>query len=351
VHVVVFGATGNVGSSLVRVLAEEPQVDSILGVARRLPDLDLPKTEWAEADVVGDELVPFVRGADVVVHLAWLIQPSRDLELLWHANVEGSSRVFEAVAAAGVPALVYASSSGAYSPGPKHRLVNEGYPTGGVHSSFYSRHKAEVERRLDLFEREHPEVRVVRLRPGLIFKREAAAAIRRLFAGPLLPGSLLRPGLVPVFPDVSGLRFQAVHSFDVAEAYRLAILGDVRGAFNVAAEPILDSQRLAQLLGARVVHVPSGFARGAVSLLWRLHLQPTSPGWLDLARSVPLVDTTRARTELGWTPRFTAEQAFRELLEGLRDGAGDATPPLAPRSGDPLRAHEPASGVGSRSGH
>ena len=81
-----------------------------------------------------------------------------------------------------MPALVYASSVGAYSPGPKDRRVDESWPTAGIESSFYSRHKAEVERLLDRFERETPSVRVVRLRPALIFKREAASGIRRLFA-------------------------------------------------------------------------------------------------------------------------------------------------------------------------
>jgi hypothetical protein len=110
--------------------------------------------------------------------------------------------------------------------------VDESWPVGGIRTSFYSRHKAEVEYMLDRFELEQPHVRVVRLRPGLIFKREAATGIRRLFVGPFLPNKLLRPGLLRVIPDVPGIRVQAVHSLDVGEAYRLAIVGDARGAFN-----------------------------------------------------------------------------------------------------------------------
>ena len=104
--------------------------------------------------------------------------------------MDGSARVFRAAADAGVASLVYASSVGAYSPGPKDRRVDESWPANGITSSFYSRHKAAVEKLLDRFEREHPQVRVVRLRPGLIFKREAASGIRRLFAGPFLPSPL-----------------------------------------------------------------------------------------------------------------------------------------------------------------
>jgi nucleoside-diphosphate-sugar epimerase len=306
--------------------------------------------EWRSVDVATSDLVPHLEGADAVVHLAWLIQPGRDKGRLHRVNVEGSARVFRAAARAGVPALVYASSVGAYSRGPKDRQVDESWPTGGVDSSFYARHKAEVERLLDAHEREHGGMRVVRLRPGLIFKREAASQIRRLFAGPLLPGSLLRPGLVPVVPAIERLRFQAVHSQDVGEAYRLAIVGDVRGAFNVAAEPVLDPPELGRLLRARPVRVPTSLLRGGAALSYRLHLQPSEPGWMDMALAVPLMDAGRARDELGWRPRRQSGEALLELLEGMREGAGFDTPPLQPGGAGPLRLREFLSGVGSRSG-
>ena len=347
-RVVVVGATGNTGTSLVPRLAEEAGVDSILGVARRLPESDGGKIDWAQADIASDDLVPLFRGADAVVHLAWLIQPSRDLTHLWRVNVDGSARLFRAVAEAGVPALVYASSVGAYSSAPKHEAVDESWPTNGIATSFYSRHKAEVERRLDRFEREHPDVRVVRIRPALIFKREAASGIRRLFAGPFLVNPLLHPSLIPVIPDLPNLRFQAVHSYDVGDAYRLAVTGDVRGAFNVAAEPVLDPAELGRILDARPVPFPPGIARRLTSLTWRLHLQPTPPGWLDLALGVPILDTTRAREELGWRPRHTAAEALLDLLAGLREGAGAETPPLSPETGGPARLEEITTGVGER---
>jgi nucleoside-diphosphate-sugar epimerase len=347
-RVVVVGATGNVGTSLLEALGREPAVESVLGIARRLPALDFPNTEWVQADISRDDLVRHFRGADAVVHLAWLIQPSRDRNTLWRTNVHGSGRVFRAAADASVPALVYASSVGAYSAGPKDRPVDESWPTEGIPTSFYGRHKAEVERMLDAFEREHPDVRVVRLRPGLIFKREAASGIRRLFAGPFLPSPLVRKSLIPVVPDIPALRFQVVHSKDVGEAYRLAIVKDVRGAFNVAADPVLEPLRLAELLDARMLKVSPALARAVTSITWRLRLQPTPPGWLDLALGVPLLDTTRARTELGWTPKRTSEEALLDLLGGIRDRAGIPTPPLAPYTGGRARAREVASGVGSR---
>src|SRR4051794_29030814 len=130
-RVVVVGATGNVGTSLLAALAEDDQVDSVVGVARRRPELRVDKVEWAEADVASSDLVPLFRGADAVVHLAWLIQPSRDLQLLRRVNVGGSERVFEAVAEAGGPAPVFSSLGGAFSPGPEGRGIAEAGPTRG----------------------------------------------------------------------------------------------------------------------------------------------------------------------------------------------------------------------------
>jgi nucleoside-diphosphate-sugar epimerase len=349
-RIVVLGATGNHGSSLVRRLARDPEVDAVVGVARRRPSLDVPKVSWRTADIVKDPLEPLFEGADAVVHLAWLIQPGRNEHVTHAVNVEGSARVFDAAARAGVGAIVYASSVGAYSPGPKGRRVDESWPTEGIPTSFYSRHKAAVERILDSFEDAHPDVRVVRMRPGLVFKREAATQIRRLFVGPFLPNPLVRRDLLPVLPIPSRLRMQCVHTEDLAEAYRLAVCRpDARGAFNIAADPILDGASIGEALGARPVAAPASAIRAAAAAAFKLRLQPSEPGWFDMGMQVPLMDTGRAQRELGWEPKRTSQEAFSELFDGLRDGAGLDTPPLARQTSGPGRIREVLTGVGSTS--
>ena len=344
--VVVTGASGNVGTSVVRALGAESGVTSILGLCRRLPDAGFDKLEWARADITETALTPLFSGADAVIHLAWAIQPSRDGETLEATNVGGTRRVLDAAAAAGVGAVIHASSVGAYSPGPSQGSVDENWPTRGIPTSFYSRHKAATEQMLSEFAVEHPSVRVAVLRPGLIFKREAASEIGRYFTGPFFPASLLRRGLLPALPGVTGLRFQAVHSEDVADAYRRALMEEARGAFNIAAPPVLGTATIASVLESREVPLPAGALRPLADLTWRLRLQPTPPGWLDLAVRTPVLDTTRAETELGWRPRHTALEALEELLEGLREGAGGRTPPLVPRSR--LRLREVLTGIGAR---
>ena len=348
-RVVVTGASGNVGTSVLRALADDPAVEEVIGLARRPPALRVPKVEWRRADVETADLETEFRGAGAVVHLAWLIQPGRDEAKLRAVNIDGSRRVFAATAAAAVPALAYASSVGAYRPGDGARRVDESWPTGGIPTSVYSRHKSEVERLLDRFEAEHPGTRVVRMRPGLIFKREAAAEIRRLFAGPFLPGSLLRPGLLPILPIPRGLRFQALHSYCVGDAFRRAVVDDAaQGPFNLAADPVLDAGELGRIFGARAIDMPPRAVRAAAAATFAARLQPSEPGWFDMAMQCPLMDSGRARNVLGWEPRRGADHALLELIEGINAAEGAETPPLSRDTGGPLRARELAGGIGAR---
>ncbi len=348
VRVVVVGATGNVGTSVVMALGADSGVDEIVGLARRLPDWAPPKTRFVAVDVSADPLAGHFAGADAVVHLAWLFQPTHRPNITWRANVLGSIRVFEAVTAAGVPALVHASSIGAYSPGPPDgRSVDESWPTHSLSTAGYGREKAYVERILDIFERDQPGTRVVRFRPAFTFKRASATSQRRLFMGPFVPNRLVRPGRVPVLPYPHGLRLQALHTEDVADAYRRAVTGDARGAFNLAADPVLDGPALAEVLGARLATLPRPVIRAAVAAAWHARLVPADPNLFDLAMELPVIDPGRAHAELGWTARHSAQDAIAEMLEGLADGAGGPTAPLAADRAD-RRLAELGSGVGQR---
>ena len=332
-RIAITGASGNVGSALLRSLADDPQVTAITGIARREPGWTLPKTTWVRADVATSELRPVLEGADAVVHLAWLLRPSRPAQLQVQVNCEGSRRVFAAAVDAGVPAVVHASSVGAYSPGPRDAdggkvAVDESHPTDGIASSSYSRQKAYVERALDAVEARHPGLRVVRLRPSLIFQHQSAMQQLRYFAGPFVPHALVRRGVVPIAPVHTRLQTQALHADDVASAYHLAATGSARGAFNVATDPPVDGSVLAELLDARPVRVSPALLRALAAATYELRLQPSEPGWLDLLVESPLLDATRARTVLGWKPVHEPRAVIAEVLEGIAAGTTGPTPPL-----------------------
>ena len=346
-RVVVVGATGNAGTALLRALHRDPQVTSVLGVARRLPDRSAEPyrhAEWAALDIaaedddeaVVDRLAEQFRGADVVVHLAWLVQHNRERDLLRRTNVEGTRRVGDAVVHAGVPHLVAASSVGAYSPVDDDVPRREDWPARGIPTSHYSVDKAAQERVLDELEAAHPDVAVARLRPSLIFQADAAQAVVRYFLGPLVPVQLLRRGRPPALPLPAGLRMQAVHAADVADAYRRVVVERARGAFNVAADDLLHGADLARIVGhGRLVEVPPAAVRAALAVAYDSRLVRADPGWLDMAMTVPVLDTDRIRDELGWAPRRTAAEAIEDLLGGMAVGQGVRSAPLRPATPRP----------------
>ena len=345
-RVAVTGATGNVGTSVVERLLGEPTVDEVVAIARRRPDEVPERVRFHTADVAEDDLAPTFAGVDVVIHLAWLFQPTHRPLVTWRTNALGSIRVFDAAIEAGVEGLVHASSVGAYSPGVGE-VVDESWPTDSTPTAAYGREKAYVERVLDRLEAAHPELRVVRMRPAFIFQGRAATSQRRIFAGPLVPNVLGRRGLLPILPVPAGLRFQALHTSDVADAYVRAASLDVRGAFNLAADPPIDAAVLGDVLGARPVTVPATAVRGALAAAWHAHLVPAAPELLDLVLSRPLLDAGRARRELGWTPAWTGPDALRTFLTGLHGGIGGPSEPLAADDAA-HRLHEVATGAGER---
>lgn len=341
-RIAVIGATGNVGTALLRRLqqarGENPAIE-LVGISRRRPDQNhAPYTgvEWHTADVGTDagreSLTSALKGADAVVHLAWAIQPNRDEAAMHRTNVTGTENALHAAAGAGVRHFVCASSVGAYSPAPKDQLVSEDWPTGGIATSHYSRHKAAQEDLLDAFERDFPEIPVARVRPGLIFQADAGEEIGRYFLGPLIPRSILNKLRLPVLPIPSQLVFQAVHAADMADAYWRIVDQRASGAFNIAADPVLTPRLLGGLLGARrVFDLPVPVLRGVVAASWALHLQATDAGWIDMAAQAPVMNTDRARTLLGWEPTRSSVAAVREVIDGLAGGSGvHSSPSLRP---------------------
>jgi UDP-glucose 4-epimerase len=333
-RITVTGASGNVGSALLRQLAADGGHE-VVGVSRRTPEEGFgDAARWVSVDLTDDGCRDALRdaftGADAVVHLAWGFQPSHDLDYLEELGVGGTRRVLSAVVDAQVPHLVHMSSVGAYSPKRDKTPVDESWPTEGVPTSPYSRHKAAAERLLDAHEAAGHRTIVTRMRPGIIGQRTAGSALLRYGVPALVPARLL--DLIPLMPLDRRLCVPMVHADDVARAIALALERQAGGAFNLAADPPITTDGIAKAFGARPVHVPSGVVRAVVSTSWHARLQQVDPGWIDLGFSVPLLDTGRAERELGWAPTVDGMTVFEETLSGMRDAASDRSPVLRPRT-------------------
>lgn len=340
--IVITGASGNAGTALLRALRDAEDVDHVVGIVRRAPHRTPPapydRASWVSVDVGGrseEQIVTVLKaamdGADAVIHLSWAIQPTHDRAHLRRTNVVGAARVLRAAREAHVPHMVVASSVGAYSPSRDDELHDETWPTEGIPSCEYSVDKADVERLLDEHEREHPEMLITRLRPALIFQRDAGSEIQRYFIGRLVPPRLL-DGNLPLLPWPRDTRIQSVHADDVALAYLGAVRTRPGGAFNIAAEDVLGGEQIASVLSqGRMREVPRPAVRAAVSAAWNTRAVPISPGWVDMAATIPLMSTGRARDVLGWRPSRTALEAVADVVDGIVAGAGTSSPPLRRR--------------------
>ena len=336
-RVVITGASGNVGTALLRRLGESPDHD-LIGVVRRPP---APvgvyrRVRWHSVDLADDDaperLRPIFEGADVVVHLAWGFQPTRNLVYTQRQAVGGSAAVLAAAHAVSVGHLLHMSSSGTYAPGRYGSLVDETWATAGISTSPYSRHKAAVEAMLDDYEHAHGDgaVPVTRMRPGAVVQRNAASALARY----ALPGYLPMRTVpwLPVLPLDRKLCIPLIHSDDVADACTRAIERRARGPFNLAADLPVTRDLIAEVLHARAIHVPSRVLCRLSDISWRARLQPIDRGWLDMMFAVPLLDCARAKTVLGWRPRWTSRAALADVVDGFAGRAYGQSPPLRPRS-------------------
>ncbi|TQN44209.1 nucleoside-diphosphate-sugar epimerase [Blastococcus colisei] len=359
--VAVTGATGNVGTALLRRLTSPRSgIAEVRGLARRQPPDTEPYSEvrWHLADLgeaASEEvLAEFLDGVDAVVHLAWALQPGRRPDDLRQVNVEGTRRVVRAAAAAGVRQFVHMSSIGAYAAGAVGQKVTEDWPTTGIPSAQYSRDKSEAERVVREVLSRHPGTTLTVARPTLVLQPEASSEIGRYFLGPLVFGAArLLPGavakLLPLpLPKVA---VSFIHADDVADALERMLDHRAPGPFNLGAEPLLDSDAIARALGTVRIPVPAVALRTALSAAFAAHVVPTEPGWLDIGTGVPALDTSRARRLLGWTPVHRSDEVLAQFVAALGRGKGAPGPLLRPAggpsldpSGDPANAPDPREG-------
>lgn len=333
--ILITGATGNVGTAVLRRFARDSDVD-LVGVVRRVPPSQGPyeRVAWHSIDVsdpsCAARLDKAMFGVDVVVHLVWAFQPTRDPGYLRRVGVDGSARVLAAAGRAGVAHVVHMSSVGVYRARINSEPVDEQYPHTGLRTSVYSTHKAEAEAQLDAYESTHSDgMTITRVRPGIVLQRDAGASLSRYGLPGYLPTRLLRA--LPILPLDRAFEVPVVHSDDLADAVASIVHRRAGGAFNVAAKTPLTTADLAAVLDSRPVHVPAHMLRSALAASWRLHLQPLSPDWLDLAFSVPLQDSTRARAELDWHPTVEPRAALADTGAGMIDNASTASAALRPR--------------------
>jgi nucleoside-diphosphate-sugar epimerase len=322
--VAVTGPTGTFGFGLIPLLQAEDRVTRVVGIARRPFDpaaYGWTKLEYRRGDVRDEAaLRDAFAGADVVVHLAFLVTGGASAEVLRAVNVEGTLNAFRAAARAGVRRFVYASSVAAYGFHPDNPVgMTEEWPVRPAARLFYAREKAELEQLLKAEAARAAAPALYLLRPPIVLGPHAVGA-KDLLPGPLAPlGRVLAgrigrvpvplPALVPVMP------LQVVHEDDLGQALLACVLAaGPPGAYNVAADGILTTADIAREFGLIPLPLPAGPTRLAARAVAALPFLPPAAQWVEAASHPAIMDTAKAKRDLGWAPRYTALDALRDTL-------------------------------------
>jgi nucleoside-diphosphate-sugar epimerase len=325
--VAVTGPTGEIGKPFVQALERSREVARIVGMARRPFDpsaLGWRKTQYRQGDITNrDDVDRLVEGADVVVHLAFIVLGASDRTR--DINLEGSRNVFRAAVDAGVKRLVYTSSVAAYgfhedNPVP----LDEDVPTRGTEAHPYSAQKAELENVLGEVVDGRTDTYV--FRPCIVAGPQARMlieAIPYVRIGERLPGVVRAlfdqvPVLKPVIPD-PGVPFQLVHHDDVASALKAAVLGRGEpGVYNLAGEGEMTMSDLAEALRWYSVPVPELAVDATAEIVSRIPFLPAEATWVNAARVPVLMDTGKARRQLRWKPRHDTRETLQQTVDAAR---------------------------------
>ena len=303
--VLVTGGSGFLGTSVGAALAaaghEVVSADLRPPTAPGVVAATLDVTDGAGVHAVLDEHRP-----EAVVHLAAIVTPGKDSdhELERRVDVDGTQHVLDACVATGVRRLVVSSSGAAYGYHPDNPpWITEDQPVRGSVEFAYSHHKALVEQLLADARRDHPELEQVVLRIGTILGERVDNQITALFLKQRLLG--IRGSRSP---------FVFIWDADVVEIIQRAVTGPVTGIFNVAGDGALEITEIAERLGKRVLWLPDPLLKAVLAVGSRLGVSRYGPEQTRFLKHRPVLDNTRLREVLGYTPGHTSSEAFEAWL-------------------------------------
>lgn len=311
-NVLVTGSASPLARVLLPALVNDARVRHVIGVDIRTGGFSHPKYRFRAVDVRAPELAVSLAEVDAVIHLGFAATGRRfgpfklTRETMRDINLLGSQNVLECAAAQGVKHAILLSSAAVYKLDHFHRgSFTENHPRGPLPGFAYAEDKSAIEDWLDGFEAQHPELRIVRLRPHLMLGPQVEPYVR----------ALLCRAWAPRFPDPQPLT-QCVHEGDVVQAVLAALFSDVRGAFNLATADAMAARDMQQFLHGRMRLLPLPLLRRLVA--WHAALTGRNVGapWVEALRYNFALHSGRARRELGWKPKYDSVRAVLGTLSG-----------------------------------
>jgi nucleoside-diphosphate-sugar epimerase len=314
------------------LLQNERRVARIVGIARRPFDpskYGWDKMEYRQGDVRDpDALKEAFEDVDVVVHLAFMITGTGNAKTIRAINIDGTLNVFRAARAANAKRFVYASSVAAYGFHRDNPVgMTEDWPTRPASRLFYAREKAEIEQLLTDESEKSAEPALYMVRPPIVLGphavggKELPAPVTR--AGQQMLG-LVRRLPIPVPVLVAGVQLQFIHEDDVGRALLKCVLAEGSpGAYNIAGDGVLSGADVARELGFTPLPIPGGVVHGVARAATTAlpGFAPPSAEWVEAISHPSIMDTSKAKKELGWKPKYSGLEALRETIRAARGEA------------------------------
>jgi nucleoside-diphosphate-sugar epimerase len=331
--VAVTGISGTLGLGLLPLLEADDRVAHVTGIARRPFDPaehGWTKTKYRRGDVRDAQMLrDAFRHADVVVHLAFQVTGAAPGQAIESVNIDGTLNAFDAAAAAGARRFVFASSVAAYGFHRDNPVgMTEDWPARPAARLFYAREKARLEHLL--------RTRAVVGGPALYLLRPSIVGGPHAVGAKSLPhgglGALARAtvrwaGRMPFPVPVPELPAQLVHEADVGQALaQCVVAAGPPGAYNIAADGIITTSTIARELGITSFPVSPRPTQATARVLAALPFLPPVAQWVEAACHPAIMDTTRAKEHLGWTPTFTALETLQDTLRHYRQADSAAWP-------------------------
>jgi UDP-glucose 4-epimerase len=332
------GGSGYIGTRLVELLARREDTEKIV-IADVVPPRGgyRPKTEFERVDVRDRPAVhAALRRAnpDVLVHLAFILNPVHDEGVMYDVDVNGTHNVLEAAAEVGIRQVLVTTSGVAYGAFPDNpEPITEDWPVRGVARFSYARDKTESDRIVQLWALQHPDVVTTIVRPCIVYGPNVDNYLVRLWSD------------APAIADVGNLdsHTQFVHEDDVVEAISRLLLGKHAGQFNLAADGLMTRRECAELLDTRVIRMPVWLYRRLAKLAWRLRQSEAPGGGIDFELYPWILSNEKVKKTLDWTPRYTSRETFLIAMRAQGKLEADASNGVSPVAEDLDRHEAPVS--------
>jgi len=319
------GGSGYIGSRLTDLLINDSD-NEVVNLDIRAPAVPRSRTRFVHMDIRDRGMAALIaeERPDALVHLAFVLNPIRDEQTMYDIDVNGTSNVLEAAAAAGVPHLLVASSTTAYGAWPDNPVpIPEEHPVRGLPAYEYARDKTEIDRLCQLWAAQHPDRTMTIVRPTIVF-------------GPNVDNYIVRFWLTSPFvvlPDGRDADWQYVHEEDVVDAISRLLSERRGGIFNLTADGTVKMSEAAGIAGLKVRKMPLRFYRRLAAASWKLHLPNVEapPGQIEFVLYPWIASNDKIKRELDWTPRYTSRETFEITMRAKGRGpAGEQTAAVPP---------------------